>query len=217
MRKFDWIDFDYSWNAEWNEKILFREFHNSTSSAISSYLRNRPFSFKKIFVWMRNDDKLIITSTDFVFHIEAPFCFDKYREASEIGKLELFSVWLSMTIFESSSLLFSDRDEVQSFLNDLKMSNYTYVRSEVIKFIGINGINKCVVRYIHDPYKVICRLESACGKINLSFPEGVFRRDEMDYGKAIRSCSCLDGKLVVESSKGKFYFSLDTSTFLYRV
>jgi len=184
MSKFDWIDFSYSWNQEWKSKPVLKEFHSSTTNEISKYLRGRKFQFPKIFLWMRSDGISSFSFTNDVFHVERNFDFEAYEKSTECDKLSIFSKWVLEALFDSGVGLikFSEIDNIAQHLVDKK---YIYVRTDNIKLNGKKRNNRCQVTFIHSPYSVTSKIVCRCADFDFSLPDGLFRRDELDYAGSV--------------------------------
>lgn len=144
MKTFDWIDFDYSWKQSWDKKIVLKEFHSSTTSLLSKYLRRRSFEFRKIFLWMRTRPGFDVSSNGSVFYIESGFNFDRYDGGLANERLSMFSRWVLQTIASSAPELVKT-SEVEALLDRLTAEDYTCVREDAIQMIPGNRGSKCKV------------------------------------------------------------------------
>ncbi len=203
--KFDWVDFGYSWQEKWSDKPLSKDFHNSTVSLLAKYLRGRDYIKRKAFLWMRSDNVFEISQTPDVLHIEAMFPFETYSNLDEASRLALFADWAICLIFKSKAE-FLRQDEIDTLSQRIIEAKFEYIREERVSVIG-NTKSKCTAIFTHSPFAVSAKIAVRPENLLLNLPENLFRRDEMDYGKSIRSCLIENDTVTLNTSKGVFTLS----------
>jgi hypothetical protein len=135
-------------------------------------------------------------------HVEATFPFDRYRQAINSHRLEIFANWIVLTISNSFPELLCEA-EIGGLTARLVSEDYVYMRKYSIP-ISAGGIGKCKVIFEHSPIRVTAKV--ICPKIDraLELPDNLYRRDEMDYGRSVDSCAIENGRITAKTSKGLF-------------